>query len=64
MASKQITVGIGVPMIVTGFLFAIFGAPLAGDVKETVVFVGSLIGIIGVVLFIAGLYYTKQPVTA
>ena len=43
---------------------AIFGAPLAGDVKETVEFVGSLIGIIGVVLFIAGLFYTKQPVTA
>ena len=51
-------------MIVTGFLIAIFGAPLAGDVKETVEFVGSLIGIIGVVLFIAGLFYTKQPVTA
>ena len=64
MASKQITVGIGVPMIVTGFLIAIFGAPLAGDVKETVEFVGSLIGIIGVVLFISGLFYTKQPVTA
>ena len=68
MASKQITFGIGVPMIVTGFLIAIliaiFGTPLAGDVKETVEFIGSLIGIIGVVLFIAGLFYTKQPVTA
>ena len=64
MASKQITAGIGIPMIVTGFLIAIFWAPLTGDVKETVEFVGSLIGIIGVVLFIAGLFYTKQPVTA
>ena len=64
MASKQITVGIGVPMIVTGFLIAIFGAPLAGVVKETVEFVGSLIGFIGVILFIAGLFYTKQPVAA
>jgi len=64
MASKLITVGIGVPMIVTGFLIEIFGTTLAGDVKETVEFVGSLIGIIGVVLFIAGLFYTKQPVTA
>jgi len=64
MASKQISVGIGVPMIVTGFLIGIFWAPLVGDVKETVEFVGSLIGIIGVVLFIAGLFYTKQPVTA
>ena len=64
MASKQITAGIGIPMIVVGFLIAIFGVPLAGDVKETIEFVGSLIGIIGVILFIAGLFYTKQPVTA
>nr|AIF22623.1 hypothetical protein [uncultured marine thaumarchaeote SAT1000_10_C05] len=64
MASKQITVGIGVPMIITGFLIAIFLAPLVGDIKETVEFIGSLIGIIGVVLFIAGLFYTKQPVAA
>ena len=64
MASKQITIGIGIPMIVTGFLFAVFWAPLVGDVKETVEFIGSLFGIIGVILFIAGLFYTKQPVTA
>jgi len=64
MASKQITVGIGVPMIVTGFLIAIFWAPLVGDVSETVEFIGSLIGIIGVVFFIAGLFYTKEPVMA
>ena len=64
MASKQITVGIGIPMIITGFLIAIFLTLLVGDIKETVEFIGSLIGIIGVVLFIAGLFYTKQPVTA
>ena len=64
MASKQITIGIGIPMIVTGFLIAVFWAPLLADVKETVEFIGSLIGIIGVILFIAGLFYTKQPVTA
>ena len=64
MASKQITVGIGIPMIVTGFLIAIFWAPLVGDVSETVEFIGSLIGIIGVVFFIAGLFYTKEPVMA
>ena len=64
MASKRIVVGVGIPMIITGFLIAVFWAPLVGDVKETVEFVGSLIGIIGVVLFIAGLFYTKQPVTA
>ena len=64
MASKKITVGIGTPMIITGFLIAIFWAPIVGDVKETVEFVGSLIGIIGVILFIAGLIYTKEPVMA
>jgi len=64
MASKQITVGIGIPMIVSGVLIAVFWSPLVGDVKETVEFIGSLIGIIGVILFIAGLFYTKQPVTA
>jgi len=64
MASKQITVGIGIPMIVTGFFIAVFWAPLVGDDKETVEFFGSLIGIIGVILFLAGLFYTKQPVPA
>ena len=64
MTSKQITVGVGIPKIVTGFLIAIFWAPIVGDVKDTVEFIGSLIGIIGVILFIAGLFYTKQPVAA
>jgi flagellar biosynthesis protein FliQ len=64
MPSKRITVGVGIPMIVTGFLIAIFWAPLVGDVKDTVEFVGSLIGIIGVILFISGLFYTKEPVRA
>ena len=64
MASKQIVVGVGIPMIITGFLIAIFWAPRVGDVKETVEFVGSLIGIIGVIFFIAGLFYTKEPVMA
>ena len=64
MASKQIVVGVGIPMIITGFLIAIFWAPLVGDIKETAEFVGSLIGIIGVIFFIAGLFYTKEPVMA
>ena len=64
MPSKRITVGVGIPMIVTGFLIAIFWAPLVGDVKDTVEFVGSLIGIIGVILFISGLFYTKETVRA
>tara|TARA_B100001765_G_scaffold201858_1_gene155459 strand:- start:369 stop:563 length:195 start_codon:yes stop_codon:yes gene_type:complete len=64
MPSKRITIGVGIPMIITGFLIAVFWAPIVGDVKETVEFVGSLIGIIGVIMFIAGLFYTKEPVTA
>ena len=64
MPSKRITIGVGIPMIITGFLIAVFWAPIVGDVKDTVEFVGSLIGIIGVILFIAGLFYTKEPVTA
>ena len=64
MASKQLTIGVGIPMIITGALIAIFWAPLVGDVNETVEFIGSLIGIIGVVFFIAGLFYTKEPVMA
>ena len=60
MASKQITIGIGIPMIITGFLIAIFWAPLVGDVKETVEFIGSLIGILGVVFFISGIFYSKE----
>ena len=64
MASKQLIVGVGIPMIITGALIAIFWAPLVGDVNETVEFIGSLIGIIGVIFFIAGLFYTKEPVMA
>ena len=64
MASKRLIAGVGIPMIITGFLIAVFWAPLVGDIKETVEFVGSLIGIIGAVFFIAGLFYTKEPVMA
>ena len=62
MASKQLTIGVGIPMIITGALIAIFWAPIVGDVSETVELIGSLIGIIGAVFFIAGLFYTKEPV--
>ena len=64
MASKKLIVGVGIPMIVTGFLIAIFWAPLVVELRETVEFVGSLIGIIGVIFFIAGLFYAKEPVMA
>lgn len=62
MASKEITIGVGIPMIVVGALMAILWAPVALEMSSTVEFVGSLIGILGVVFFIAGLFYTKEPV--
>jgi flagellar biosynthesis protein FliQ len=62
MASKQITVGVGIPMIIVGALIALLWAPAEVELRETVEFVGSLIGILGVVFFIAGLFYTKEPV--
>ncbi len=62
MASKQITVGVGIPMIIVGALIALLWAPTEIELRETVEFVGSLIGILGVVFFIAGLFYTKEPV--
>ncbi len=62
MASKQISVGVGIPMIVVGVLIAFLWAPAEIELGETVEFVGSLIGILGVVFFIAGLFYTKEPV--
>lgn len=62
MASKEITVGVGVPMIVVGALVAWLWAPLQVEMQSTVEFVGSLIGILGVVFFVSGLFYTKEPV--
>jgi len=62
MASKEITAGVGIPMIVVGALMAWLWAPLESDMQNIVEFVGSLIGILGVVFFISGLFYTKEPV--
>lgn len=62
MASKEITVGVGIPMIVVGALMAWLWAPLQVDMQSTVEFVGSLIGILGVVFFVSGLFYTKEPI--
>ena len=61
MASKQITIGIGIPMIVIGALLALFLAPTQPELQDTIEFVGSLIGILGVVIFIAGLFARKTP---
>ena len=62
LASKEITFGVGIPMIVVGALMAWIWAPLETDMQSIVEFVGSLIGILGVVFFISGLFYTKEPV--
>jgi hypothetical protein len=62
MASKEISVGVGIPMIVVGALMAWLWAPLQVEMQSTVEFVGSLIGILGVVFFISGLFYAKEPV--
>ncbi len=62
MASKAICVGVGIPMMIVGGLIALLWAPAEAEMGSTVEFVGSLIGILGAVFFIAGLFYTKEPV--
>jgi hypothetical protein len=62
MVSKQITAGVGIPMIIVGALIALLWAPFELELGKTIEFVGSLIGILGVIFFIAGLFYTKEPV--
>ena len=64
MASRQISIGIGIPMIVVGAILAVVLAPTQTSIRETVEFVGSLIGILGVLIFIAGLFVQKtQQIT-
>jgi Na+/melibiose symporter-like transporter len=62
MTSKAITAGVGIPMIIVGALMAWLWAPIGGDLQNQVELVGSTIGILGVIFFIAGLFYTKEPV--
>ena len=62
MTSKAIIVGVGIPTIVVGALMAWLWAPLEGIYQNQVELVGSTIGILGVVFFISGLFYTKEPV--
>lgn len=59
MVSKQISIGIGIPMIIVGAVLAVFLAPMQLDLSDTIQFVGSLIGILGVLIFIAGLFARK-----
>ncbi|MBI5146478.1 MAG: hypothetical protein HZA84_04585 [Thaumarchaeota archaeon] len=62
MTSRQITAGVGIPMIVVGALMAFLWAPTNVEFSEIIEFVGSLIGILGVIFFVAGLFYTKEPI--
>ncbi len=62
MASKPITVGVGIPMVVVGALMAWLWAPVEGVYQNQVELVGSTIGILGAVFFISGLFYSKEPV--
>lgn len=65
MASKQISVGVGIPMIIAGVILAFILAPIQADLQDTVEFVGSLIGILGVLIFIAGFLSRKvAPLTS
>ncbi|MDH2907802.1 MAG: hypothetical protein PXX83_06900 [Candidatus Nitrosotalea sp.] len=61
MASKQISAGVGIPMIIVGIILAFILAPLQADLTDTVEFVGSLIGILGVIIFIAGFFSRTVP---
>ena len=60
MTSKAIILGVGLPMIIFGAFIAVLIAPLSGDVVSTIEFVGSLIGILGVVFMISGMFYKKE----
>ena len=62
MGSKQISFGVGIPMIVVGALIALLWSPAEIELGSTVEFVGSLIGILVVVFLISGIFYTKQRV--
>jgi hypothetical protein len=37
-------------------------SPMGGELQNQVELIGSTIGILGVVFFISGLFYTKEPV--
>ncbi len=61
MASQAIVVGVGFPMIVVGALMAWLWAPMEDYFQNQIELVGSTIGILGIVFFISGLFYSKEP---
>ena len=60
MTSKAIIRGVGLPMIIFGAFIALIIAPLTEGVVSTIEFVGSLIGILGVVFMISGVFYKEE----
>jgi hypothetical protein len=60
MTSKAIIFGVGLPMVIFGAFIALIIAPLSEGVISTIEFVGSLIGILGVVFMISGMFYKKE----
>ena len=64
MTSKAIILGVGLPMVIFGAFIALVIAPLAEDVVSTIEFVGSLIGILGVVFMISALFYRKEIIVS
>ena len=60
MGSKAISFGVGIPMMVVGGLIALLWAPAVVELGSTVEFIGSLIGILGVVFFISGIFWRKE----
>ena len=62
MVSKTISVGVGIPMIIVGALMAWLWGSMEGVYQNQIELIGSTIGILGVVFFISGLFYTKEPV--
>ena len=62
MTSKAIILGVGLPMVIFGAFIAFVISPMAEGVVSTIEFVGSLIGILGVVFMISGLFYRKQMI--
>ena len=61
MVSKSIIVGVCIPMIIVGALMAWLLSPMGGELQSQIELIGSTIGILGVVFFISGLFYTKEP---
>jgi flagellar biosynthesis protein FliQ len=64
MTSKAIILGVVLPMVIFGAFIALFIAPIAQGVESTIEFVGSLIGILGVVFMISGLFYKKEIIVS